>query len=200
MERPEVSIIIPTLNEEKNIGKVIDGIRGSLKGYSYEIIVVDGNSKDRTAEIARSKKCKVIFENVGKGYAIRKGMRHAKGNIIVSMDADLSNEPKELRLLIESIRIGYDIAMGSRFITGGGSYDMPLYRKFGNKLFVLLVNLIYKCSYTDMCYGYRAFSRKAIRKMKLKENGFGIETEISIEAKKRGLRVIEIPSVEKIRA
>ena len=195
-----LSIVIPTLNEEKNISEVIDGVKKVIDGYNYEIIVVDGHSSDNTTKIASSKGAIVIYDNIGKGSALKKGMNIAKGDIIISMDADLSNRPNELKLLITGIESGYDVCMGSRFIIGGGSEDMPALRKFGNKIFVMLVNLFYKSNYSDLCYGYRSFSREAIKKLNLKEKGFGIETEINIAAVKKGLKIIEIPSYEKKRS
>ena len=76
---------------------------------------------------------------------------------------------------------------------------MPKLRVLGNKAFVHIVNLLYGTRYTDLCYGYRSFSRKALRKLDLKEKGFGIETEINIKAKKSGLKTLEVPSYEKRR-
>ncbi len=204
MRRPYITMVIPTLNEERNIGKLLGSVKGELRKYDYEIIVVDGGaggpSTDRTVDIARKDGARIIYDDKGKGSALIRGFAAARGDIIISMDADLSNRPNELRLLIAGIEAGYDICVGSRFLTGGGSSDMPLLRVIGNKAFVMLVNLIYRAEYTDMCYGYRSFSRKAIRRIRLTERGFGIETEINIKAKKSGLRVLEVPSFEKKRA
>jgi len=197
--RPHVSVIIPTLNEEGNIGHVIRRVRKVLDGAKYEILVVDGYSKDRTVPIATSMGARIIYDSKGKGSALIKGFAAARGDILVSMDADLSNEPKEMRLLIDSIEIGYDICMGSRFITGGGTQDMPAFRKFGNRMFVGMVNMFFHSNYSDLCYGYRSFRKDRIKGLRLSENKFAIETEISIMAAKRGLKVIEIPSVEKKR-
>lgn len=196
---PRISIVIPTLNESANIAMVLDSIKKVLKDRSYEVLIVDGHSKDRTAEIAIRKGARVIYDEKGKGSALRKGLMAARGEIIISMDADLSNESKELLLLIDSIEIGYDIAMGSRFLTGGGTEDMPLFRKMGNMFFVSLVNLRFGAHYSDMCYGYRSFRRSTARALALKEDGFGIETEINIRAAQQKLKVIEIPSNEKKR-
>jgi len=196
-----VSIIIPTLNEEKNIDRMLKDLRRFLKeyNYKYEIIVVDGYSSDRTVEIAKRHRVKIIFDDKGKGSALRKGMKYARGDIIITMDADLSHSPKEIGLLVEAIRSGFDICMGSRFIQGGGTADMPWYRKMGNKFFVALVNLLFGSNYSDLCYGYCSFRKSAVRKLNLTTDGFGIETEISIQAAKKGLRVLEIPSYEKKR-
>ncbi len=196
---PYISVVIPALNEEKNIANVIRAVKGSLPWKRYEIIVVDGKSTDRTAGIAKSLGARVIYDDVGKGSALIKGLNASKGDVLISMDADLSNEAKELNLLIEGIGIGYDVCMGSRFMAGGNSEDISLLRAAGNKFFVFLVNTIFGSNYSDMCYGYRAFNRRALKRLGLKEKGFGIETEISIKSVKNNLKVLEVPSIEKKR-
>ncbi len=201
--RPYISLVIPTLNEAQNLGRLMAQLKRVLKGYRYEILVVDGGAKgpstDGTVSIAKSMGARVIYDHRGKGSALIKGFAAARGRIIISMDADLSHRPQELPLLIAGIETGYDVCVGSRFLTGGGSSDMPPLRIFGNKVFVSMVNLLYGSRYTDMCYGYRSFTKNAVHKLHLKEDGFGIETEINIKARKSGLRVLEVPSFEKKR-
>jgi glycosyltransferase involved in cell wall biosynthesis len=200
MAKTYVSIVIPTLEEERNIRALLNGIKPVIKGYRYEIIIVDGYSKDRTVEYARKMGARIIYDNKGKGSALIKGLNEAKGSIIISMDADLSNRPNELKLLIAGIEAGYDVCMGSRFLTGGGSEDMPFHRIMGNKFFVSLVNLRFGSRYTDMCYGYRSFAKGVPKKLALTETGFGIETEISMKVQKKRLEALEVPSFEKQRA
>ncbi len=196
-----VSVIIPTFNESRNMQDVMGGVKKVLDGtYDYEMIVVDKHSPDGTASAARRLGAKVLFDDVGKGSALIKGFRAAKGDVVISMDADLSNRPDELKLLIAGIEAGYDVCMGSRFLAGGGSDDMPRIRKLGNKFFVIMVNMLYGAHYTDMCYGYRSFAKGVAQKLGLRETGFGIETEISINAQKRHMRILEVPSFEKKRA
>ena len=197
-----VSIVIPTWNEESNIGKVIREVKRLLEryGYPYEVIIVDRYSADRTVRVARSLGARVLYDTAGKGAALIKGFKAARHKVVISMDADLSNRPNELLLLIAGIEAGYEICAGSRFLTGGGSDDMPWHRKAGNKFFVTLVNLMYRSRYTDMCYGYRSFTSGALRRLGLVEKGFGIETEINIKAAKKQMRVLEVPSFEKPRA
>ncbi|MEM0147150.1 MAG: glycosyltransferase family 2 protein [Candidatus Micrarchaeaceae archaeon] len=198
-----VSVVIPTFNESENIHQAINGVKHEFQEMglrNYEIIVVDKYSPDGTAEIAKRLGAKIVYCRQGKGAALVKGLRLARGDILVSMDADLSNEPKELRLLIDAIDIGYDVCLGSRFITGGGSEDMPVIRVLGNKFFVMLVNVLFHAHYTDMCYGYRSFSKHAFRKLNLDEKGFGIETEMNIKIAKAKLKATEVPSYEKKRA
>ena len=189
-------MVIPTLNEEKNLPKVLKDISNTVD----EIIVVDGYSKDKTVDVAKKFEVKVIYDDVGKGSALRRGMKEAKGDIIITMDADCSHRSSEIGLLTEGIKAGFDICMGSRFIQGGGTEDMPWYRKLGNKFFVFLVNFMWKMNYSDLCYGYRSFRKDRIQKLNLKSDGFGIETEIAIKAAKKKLKVLEIPSYEKGRA
>lgn len=192
----KISIVIPTLNEGKNIRNVLKDIPKSVD----EVIVVDGHSTDNTVDIAKKFGAKVIYDDVGKGSALRKGMEMAKGDIVITMDADCSHKSSEIGLLAEGINAGFDICMGSRFIQGGGTEDMPWFRKLGNKFFIFLVNLIWDMHYSDLCYGYRSFRKSCVKKLGLKENGFGIETEIAIKAAKKKLRVLEVPSYEKGRA
>lgn len=199
----KTSIVIPTLNEEKNIEQLLNSLRDEIsKRYDredYEILIVDGGSRDRTVEIAKEFETKILHEDKGKGYALRKGAKKAEGDVVVLMDADLSHQPSELGLLIEGIKAGYDICMGSRFIQGSGTADMPWYRKLGNKFFVTLVNLFWGMSYSDLCYGYRSFRNGVFEKLDLESEGFGIETEISIKSAKKNLKVVEVPSFEKER-
>ena len=196
----EISIVIPSLNEERNMPHLISGIRRIMSGKKYEVIVVDGYSTDNTAVIAENMGARVLYDNVGKGSALIKGLLSARGEILISMDADLSHEPRELGLLVSSIKSGYDICMGSRFIAGGNSEDISAIRAFGNKVFVVLVNSLFKSHYSDICYGYRSFNKKILQRLNLSERGFGIEAEISIKAAKLGLKTIEVPSTEKKRS
>jgi glycosyltransferase involved in cell wall biosynthesis len=192
------AVIIPTLNEEKNIVEVIEKLRHL--GFT-NILVVDGNSKDKTAAIAKKLGVLVIKQNgYGKGDALRQAFSYygLNGDPIVIMDADGSMNPEELFRLIETIQRGADLAKGSRFMRGGYTTDMTLMRRIGNSIFVSLANLIWSTRYTDLCYGFAAFRRDAIMKLypHLKSNNFEIEAEMFIKAKALGLRVVEVPSVE----
>ncbi len=190
-----ISLIIPTKNEAGNLQRVLD----TIPKYIDEIIVIDAYSKDGTIEIARKNNCKIFFDNHGKGSAVLVGVKKATGDFVIMMDADCSNRAVEFGLLIEGLEAGYDFCFGSRFIQGGGSDDMPWYRRIGNKFFVLLVNTFWGTKYSDLCYGYRSFRRNAFGKLDLKSRDFSIETEMSIHAAKKKMRVIEIPSFEKAR-
>jgi hypothetical protein len=114
------------------------------------------------------------------------------------MDADGSMSAEEIPSFVEELAEGTDIAKGSRFIEGGGTYYMSTPRRFGNTIMTSLVNVMVCSNYTDLCYGFVALNRKAIKALApiLESNNFEIETELFIKTKKLGLNVVEIPSVE----
>jgi hypothetical protein len=114
------------------------------------------------------------------------------------MDADGSMNPKEIPLLIKALDSGADLVKASRFLPYGYSEDMSLIRRIGNRFFLSLVNWFWSADYTDLCYGFAAFRKDAIEKLcpYLKSTNFEIETEVFIKAKKLGLKVVEVPSIE----
>jgi glycosyltransferase involved in cell wall biosynthesis len=198
LKNSDVSVIIPTLNEEGTIAEVIQQV--NQMGY-HSIMVVDGNSKDRTVQIAKDLGVEVIVQNgKGKGAALRQVFNHdgLNGDAIVMMDADGSMDPEEIPGLIKALNSESDLAKGARFLSHGYSEDMNLIRRIGNLLFVLLVNCFWSANYKDLCYGFAAFRKPAINKLypRLRSKNFEIEAEIFIKARKLGLKVVEVPSVE----
>jgi glycosyltransferase involved in cell wall biosynthesis len=195
---PNVTVIIPALNEEKSISKVL----WELDHLGYKnILVIDGNSRDKTVKIAKEFGVNIISQNgKGKGDALRQAFNHGSldTDVIVMMDADGSMNAKEIPVLIDALDSGADLAKGSRFLKHGYSEDMTIVRKIGNKFFLFLVNLFWSANYTDLCYGLGAFRIDAIKKLypHLKSKNFEIETEIFIKAKKLRLNVVEAPSIE----
>jgi glycosyltransferase involved in cell wall biosynthesis len=194
-----VSIVVPTLNEEANMRPLLRTIRKALGDRNYDLLVVDGGSTDGTVEVARTFGARILFDSNGKGAALRTGLGAAEGEVLVAIDADLSQQPRELPAFIRAIEDGYDICMGSRFMPGGKSYDITLVRAVGNRVLCWLVNMRLGTQFTDLCYGYRSFRKGAFERLGLRECGFGIEAELSIAASKHKMRVLEIPSIEKKR-
>ena len=194
----DVTVVIPTLNEEKTIADIIWEL--NHLGY-HNILIVDGNSCDRTVEIAKEFGASVLVQNGrGKGAALREAFNHdgLNGDVILMIDADGSMNPKEVPGLINALDSGADLAKGSRFLQHGYSEDMNLIRRIGNHFFIWLVNLFWSTNYTDLCYGFGVFRKSAVKKLypHLKSRNFEIETEIFIKAKKLGLKVVEAPSIE----
>lgn len=192
---PKITALLCTLNEEKNLPHVLPEIPSDV----YEVLIVDGYSKDNTVKVAKQilPSARIIFQpGKGKGDALRYGIREAKGDIIVMLDADGSMAPEEIPLFVEPLLKGFDFVKGSRFLPGGGTADMSKHRIFGNWVFTTLTNILHRCRYTDLCYGYNAFWKKAFETVNFNGNGFEVETEINIRIRKAGLKVAEVPSFE----
>lgn len=190
-----VTVVIPARDEEENIPFVLKGI----PTWVHEIILVDGNSLDRTVEVAMSycQRIKVVCQpGKGKGDALRAGFRKCEGDIIVAMDADCSMDPAEMGAFISAIEMGHDVVKGSRALPGGGSSDLTAFRKLGNWGLRTLANILCGSHFTDLCYGYFAFRRGTVDKLDLGSDGFEIETEIFVKAHRAGLRMVEVPSYE----
>jgi hypothetical protein len=195
--KPEIGVVIPTRNEANTIGHVLSGLPRHMQ-YPWEFLVIDA-SDDETSLVAAKLGARVLRQRGhGKGSALRQAFCALDSDIVVMMDGDGCMQAKEITRLVEAVVSGADIAKGSRFLRGGGSHDLSFIRKIGNLLFVTLVNLVWSGRYTDLCYGFMAFRREALERLKpyLKSEHFQIETEMCIRARKLGLRVVEVPSVE----
>jgi glycosyltransferase involved in cell wall biosynthesis len=194
-KQPTVSVVIPTLNEEKNLPHVLPRI----PEWVQEVVLVDGHSTDGTIEVARTLRPDiriVMQKGRGKGDALRTGFAAATGDIIVMLDADGSTDPAEILAFVGALLAGADFAKGSRFLQGGGTADMPLHRQLGNWGLVTLVRLLFRGRYSDLCYGYNAFWAHVVPLLELDADGFEIETLMNIRALRAGLKIAEIPSFE----
>ncbi|HEX9374352.1 MAG TPA: glycosyltransferase family 2 protein [Roseiflexaceae bacterium] len=190
-----VSVVIPALNEAKNLPHVLPRIPPDI----HEVILVDGFSTDATVQIAQEllPSIRVVYqEGRGKGAALRSGFAAATGDIIVMLDADGSTDPAEIPAFVGALRAGNDFAKGSRFLQGGGTADMPLHRQLGNQSFVMLVQLLFGGRYSDLCYGYNAFWRRVLPLLELDCQGFEVETMMNVRALRARLRISEVPSFE----
>ena len=132
----------------------------------------------------------------GKGAALNTGFAASTGDVIVMLDADGSTDPSEIPLFVGGLLAGADFVKGSRFLCGGGTSDMPLHRKLGNRFFVLLTRIFFGARYSDLCYGYNACWVDVVDSLSLTATGFEVETMMNIRAHRLGLRVSEVPSFE----
>jgi glycosyltransferase involved in cell wall biosynthesis len=195
---PTVSVVIPALNEAENLPHVFRCLPPAL----HEVIVVDGNSTDGTTDVARLLRpdVKIVTQTGrGKGNALAAGFAACTGDIIVTLDADGSADAAEIPRFVAALCNGADFVKGSRFAQGGGSSDITLIRRYGNRALNLLVNALYRTSYTDLCYGYNAFWSSCLPFLHVDCDGFEVETLINVRVAKAGLIVHEVPSYERDR-
>jgi glycosyltransferase involved in cell wall biosynthesis len=195
---PRVSVVIPTLNEEKNVVWVLE----RLPAIVDEVVLVDGRSTDNTVAVARSARpdIRVVLETQpGKGAALRAGFAAAHGDYIVMIDADGSMDPAEIERFVRALQEGCDFVKGSRFAQGGGTSDMSRIRRMGNDALKTAVNVLYRTNFTDLCYGYIGFRKERLAALRLDSQGFEIETEMIARAVVASLRITEIASFEAAR-
>jgi glycosyltransferase involved in cell wall biosynthesis len=190
-----ISVVMPTLNEAPNLPHVLT----RMPSIVDEIIIVDGHSIDATIAVARAIRpdARVVLQSGrGKGNALACGFAAASGDIIVMLDADGSTDPAEIPQFIAALLGGSDFAKGSRFADGGESSDITRIRHVGNRLLSVVVNVLFRTGYTDLCYGYNAFWRHCLPHMHVTCDGFEVETLINVRIARSGLAVTEVPSVE----
>jgi glycosyltransferase involved in cell wall biosynthesis len=188
-----VAVVIPCHNEEAAIAKVIADFRGALP--RARLVVVDNASSDATSERARAAGADVISESrKGKGYALLRGFERVRdSDCVVMVDGDDTYPAENVANLIEAVQSGRaDMAIGTRLQTfAEGAY--PAGHNFGNRLFILLVRLLFGVRTTDLFSGYRALSRRFLETAPLIAQGFEIETELSLQALVGNFRVAEVP-------
>lgn len=195
--KAKISVIVLAKNEEKTIGKVIFG----AKKYADELLVIDGHSKDKTRQIARKLEAKVILDHgKGKGEAVRLGIKKAKGDTLVFIDADGSHDPQDIPKLIKPIFEGKaDHVTGSRMLGGSdelhGTWNKFL-RETGSHLIILGINWRFGIQLTDGQNGFRAIKREVAQRLDLKENITTIEQEMIIKTLRQGFRMAEVPAHE----
>lgn len=192
---PTISVIIPALNEAKNIGWVLQRI----PSYVDEVIIVDGLSDDGTLEVAKRIAPDVIAVREmrrGKGAAMRAGFAAARGDYLVVLDADGSMDPAEIGRYVEALDAGFELVKGSRYLEGGGSTDLTAFRSFGNSGLRAVANVLFNTKFSELCYGFFALRRDCLPRLALDADGFEIETQTVVHAVIAGLRITEVPSSE----
>ncbi|MHC1585187.1 MAG: S-layer glycoprotein N-glycosyltransferase AglJ [Candidatus Syntropharchaeia archaeon] len=186
----DVCILIPTLNEERTIGKLVREFRGL--GFS-EILVIDGKSTDKTVEIAEREGARVVIQKGrGKGDAVQQAFGIIQNEVVVMIDGDGTYLPSDVTKLLKAIEEGADHVIGNRF----GDYRAGSFRKLnriGNKMLNRIFSFGYGIQLQDILSGYRALKMDEAKKLELNKTGFEIEAEMTIESVKKGLKIVEVP-------
>lgn len=190
----KIIVCIPAFNEAKTIAEIIK----KSKKYSTGVIVYDDGSTDDTSEIAKSAGATVIRnpENKGYGVAVRSLFQAAKeqdADVMVTLDSDGQHDPDQIAEVIEPLKQGFDIVVGSRFLKSDGKQRLPKYRSFGIKTITKLTQAASYHGLTDSQSGFRAYNKNALSKINLFEDGMAVSTEILLRASEKKLSTTEVP-------
>jgi len=190
----KILVCIPAFNEAGTIAEIIDKSRK----YADDIIVYDDGSTDNTQEVATSAGAIVIRnpENKGYGVAIRSLFQAAKekdADIMVTLDSDGQHNPNQIPELIEPLKHGFDIIIGSRFLNNSDKQKLPKYRSLGIKTITKLTQAASYNGITDSQSGFRAYNKNALSKINLFEDGMAVSTEILLRASEKKLLMTEVP-------
>jgi glycosyltransferase involved in cell wall biosynthesis len=192
-----LTVILPVFNEKSTITAAVNEVLAAP--YEKEIILVDDGSTDGTQDIIRSidkPNIKKLFheKNFGKGRAIQTGFKHATGDIILVQDADLEYDPKEYSILLRPILVGKaDVVYGSRFAGHGAHRVLYFWHYIGNQFLTFLSNMLTNLNLSDMESCYKVFTRDALEGIKIEEDRFGFEPEITAKIARKNIRIYEVP-------
>jgi glycosyltransferase involved in cell wall biosynthesis len=186
-----VAVIIPCLNEEATIGRVLGGFRERLPAAA--LYVIDNNSSDKTAQVAQEHGARVLRETrPGKGFAVRRAFREVEADVYLLVDGDDTYPSEDADRMLQPILEGLaDVVVGTRF--GSEKSEFRSVNRIGNRILLGFLNALFSAKVTDLLSGYRAMTREFVKQVPVLSAGFELETELSVLALERGFRTVEIP-------
>ncbi len=190
----EVSVLVLTLNEEKNVAPLLSNLKHLLAkmGVSHEIIVVDGGSKDKTVDVARANGAQVIVQQErGYGQALNEGFSVSRGRYVLTMDADLSHPPGFVESLWKARKKG-EVVVASRYVPGA-DFKAPMFRKILSRILNVVFTRVLSVPIKDISSGFRLYRREALQGITIKGTNFEALEEILIKIHMNGWRIDEIP-------
>ncbi len=195
-----VSFVVPCYNEEMNVAPLVDTLLKYYRDYVHEILIVNDNSRDKTAEVTRAVAerepvVKLVNRKPpnGVGRALRDGYAAATGQYILTMDSDFVQIIPELRDLFDAVALGYDGAIGSRFTHESIMVNYPFLKTFCNRTFHLLVKILLRCRVHDISNNLKLYRADILKEMEIRQNHFAANAETGLKPVMAGYRIKEVP-------